>query len=657
MGKTFDFCGWATKNDIRCSDGLTIRKDAFKSQNGEVVPLVFRHQHDSMDNVLGHAVLENRDEGVYMYGYFNDSKEGKAAKERVKHGDITQLSIYANQLQKRNQDVMHGMIREVSLVLAGANPGAKIEHVSLEHSDGSYEDLEDEFVFYPGLALEHADEEPEEEKEEEEVEHEDADFDPDKIYGSLNDEQKALFYFMVNKVKGGEDAEHEDQDDESLSQEDGFNPKKVYDSLNEEQLELLHFMLGEALEDGAQHEDDYSDYLEDGEEYDEDYADYLEEEDEDDESLEHEGGYEMKNNIFEQYGAAPANSRKGTLTAEQSAEIFHDAMSNKRSLKDSFVAHAGDYGIDNIEYLFPEAKSLDNPPSWIKRDTGWVSTVMNGVHHTPFSRIKSMHANITEDEARAKGYIKGNQKTEEVFPLLKRTTEPQMIYKKQKMDRDDIIDITDFDVVAWIKAEMRLMLDEEIARAILIGDGRSAASDDKIKEDRIRPIWKDDELYVVNAVVEVAPTDDEDAKAAKFIRKAIKARKFYKGAGNPTLFTTEDLLTDMLLLTDLNGRDLYDSVEKLATKLRVSKIVTVPVMEGQSRSVTIEGVAHARDLAGLIVNLQDYNVGADKGGAISMFEDFDIDFNQEKYLIETKISGAMVTPYGAMALEFEEVAG
>ena len=647
MGKTFDFCGWATKNDIRCSDGLTIRKDAFKAQNGEVVPLVYRHQHDSMDNVLGHAVLENRDEGVYMYGYFNDSKEGKAAKERVKHGDITQLSIYANQLEKRNKDVMHGMIREVSLVLAGANPGAKIERVSLEHSDGTYEDLDDEFVFYPGLEIEHEDELDDEE---DYLSQED-DFNPEKVYDSMSEEQKALLYFMIAKAKDMKsgNVSHEDE----LSQEDdGFDAQEVYDSLTDEQKEFVHFMLGEAVgedDNEAQHEDD--DFEND------DYESLLEDdENEDDETLEHEGGNEMKNNIFEQFGAAPETHQE-TLTAEQSAEIFHDAMSNKRSLRDAFVAHSATYGIDNIEYLFPEAKSLDNPPSWIKRDTGWVSVVMNGVHHTPFSRIKSMHANITADDARAKGYIKGNQKTEEVFPVLRRTTEPQMIYKKQKMDRDDIIDITDFDVVAWIKAEMRLMLDEEIARAILIGDGRSAASDDKIKEDRVRPIWKDDALYVINAVVEVQPGDDPDAKASKFIRKAIKARKDYKGAGNPTLFTTEDLLTDMLLLTDLNGRDLYDSVEKLATKLRVAKIVTVPVMENQTRSVTIEGVAHSRVLAGLIVNLQDYNVGADKGGAIKMFEDFDIDFNQEKYLIETKISGAMVTPYGAMAVEFEEVSG
>ena len=649
MGAKYDFCGWATKNDIQCSDGLTIRKDAFKAQDGQRVPLVFRHQHDSVDNILGHAVLENRDEGVYMYGYFNDSKEAQAAKQRVQHGDITQLSIYANQLQKRAQDVMHGMIREVSLVLAGANPGAKIERVSLEHSDGSWEELDDEFVFYPGmdLILEHEDKEESEEK------GGDKKFDPEAIYNSMNDKQKALLHFMVGEASG---VSHEDDIDEEyeedLEHEDGetFNPKEVYESLNEEQKDLLHYMVGEAAASAESKDDDEDEDEEIAQEDDFDDEDY----DDEDDSLEHEGGYEMKNNVFEQYGPA-ASAATGTLTKEQSSEIFHDAMKSG-SLKDAFFAHTAEYGIEDIEFLFPDNKSLDTPPSWIKRDTGWVSVVLGGVHHTPFSRIKSMHANITADEARAKGYVKGNRKEEEVFTLLKRTTDPQMIYKKQKMDRDDIIDITDFDVVSWIKAEMRMMLDEEIARAILIGDGRSAVSDDKIKEDRVRPIWTDDELYTINVVVELEEGDGDDEKAAKMIRKSIKDRKFYKGAGNPILFTTEDMLTNMLLLTDLNGRDMYDSVEKLATKLRVSKIVTVPVMENKTRTVTIDNVSHTRELAGIIVNLQDYNVGADKGGAISMFEDFDIDYNQEKYLIETKISGAMTTPYGAMAIEFEVVA-
>ena len=565
MARTYDFCGWATKNDLKCSDGRIIRKDAFKECDGATVPLVWNHQHNEAFNVLGHAELENRPEGVYAYGSFNDSESGRQAKELVKHGDITSLSIYANQLKQVGHDVIHGAIREVSLVLAGANKGATID-MFFEHNDEDDDDFENEAVICTGddISLYHA-EEPEVKEE------------PNK------------------------------EEDNKMAEK---TVKDVFDTMNEEQKNVVYAMIAAAL-----NEDD-------------------EDEDEGDEE-------EMSHNIFEN------DNEENTLSHDAMNTIIADG---KRfgSLKESFLAHASDYGIDQIDWLFPEEKSLNTPPDFIKREMGWVPKVMNAVHHTPFSRIKSMFANITEDEARAKGYIKGKMKKEEVFTLLKRTTTPTTIYKKQKLDRDDVIDITDFDVVAWLKSEMRMMLDEEIARAILIGDGRLSSSDDKISEDHIRPIVSDDDLYTIKKYVELSSeaTDDEAAKA--FIRAAIKARKDYRGSGEPTLYTYEDVLTNCLLMEDQMGRVIYDTPEKLKNVLRVKDIVIVPVMEGYINT-------NNESLMGVIVNLSDYNVGADKGGAVNMFDDFDIDYNQQKYLIETRCSGALIKPYSAIALYWRTV--
>lgn len=569
METNFDFCGWATRNDLKCSDGRVIRKDAFKHNDGQKVPLVWNHQHNSQDEVLGHAILENREEGVYAYCSFNDSDSGKTAKILVQHGDIDALSIYANQLQQQGPNVMHGNIREVSLVLAGANPGAFIESV-LKHDEES----DEECIIYTGenIDLAHADKEPEK-KEDEKVD---------------NKEDKTI----------GE----------------------VFETLTEEQKTAVYAMLGQALKHGDEKEDPETNNN-----------------DEEDNT--------MKHNLFDDE------------TKKDENVLSHDAMETiiadgKRygSLKESFLAHAQEYGIENIDYLFPEAKSLNTPPDFIKREMGWVQKVMSGTHHTPFSRIKSMFADITEDDARAKGYIKGKLKKEEVFSLLKRTTTPTTIYKKQKLDRDDVIDITDFDVVAWLKSEMRMMLDEEIARAILVGDGRLASSDDKINESNIRPIWKDEDLYNIKSTIEVDAAATTDQKAKAFIRACIKSRKNYKGSGDPTLYTTEDVVTDCLLLEDMNGRVIYDTMEKLRTALRVKEIVTVPVMEGLTRTNT-EG--ETLSLMGIVVNLADYNVGADKGGAINMFDDFDIDYNQQKYLIETRCSGALTKPFSAISLEMK----
>ena len=558
----FDFSGWATKANLKCSDGRTIMKDAFKDNDGKSVPLVWNHQHNDPTNVLGHALLQNRDEGVYAYCTFNDSEAGKTGKLLVQHGDVCALSIWANQLKQNLNNVVHGNIREVSLVLAGANPGAFIDSIIM-HGEESDEDA----IIYTGedIVLSHSNE----------------------------SEDKKM-----------------DETDKNVETNKEETVADVFNTLSEKQKNVVYAIIGQALEEGEESDNEES-----------------------------EGGNEMKHNVFDQ-------------TEKKNNDVLsHDAMNaiisdGKRfgSLKESFLAHADEYGIKQIDYLFPEAKSLNNPPEFIKRETDWVSKVMNGVHRTPFSRIKSSFADITADEARAKGYIKGNLKKEEVFTLLKRSTTPTTIYKKQKLDRDDIIDITDFDVVAWLKSEMRMMLNEEIARAILIGDGRLSSSDDKINEQNIRPIASDAELYSVRVPVHVAASATTDDKAKAMIRAAVKARKEYKGSGNPTFFTTEDWLTDALLLEDTMGHRLYKNETDVAAAMRVSNIVTVPVMEGTKGP-------NGGDLIGIIVNLNDYNVGADKGGAINMFDDFDIDYNQQKYLIETRCSGALTKPYSALVLE------
>ena len=572
----YDFSGWATRNNLRCADGRTIMKDAFKDNDGQTVPLVWNHQHAESTNVLGHALLENREEGVYAYCTFNDTEPARHAKQLVEHGDVSALSIYANKLKQNGGNVLHGAIREVSLVLAGANPGAFIDSI-IKHGEES----DEEAVIYTGedISLAHSEEKSKEDN---------------------------------NMANNGEKTVQD-----------------VVDSMTEEQKTVMYAIIGQILEEnGAANDNDMEDE-------------------------------NMKHNVFDN------DQQTGEfLSHADMAAVLSDAK-RYGSLKDAAIAHGmediaplahavtGTYGIGtdsvaetSIGTLFPDARTLNNTPDFIQRDMSWVQRVMNAVHRTPFSRIKSIHANITADEARALGYLKGNLKKEEVFTLLKRTTTPTTIYKKQKLDRDDVVDITDFDVVAWIKGEMRMMLNEEIARAILIGDGRLSSSDDKINEQCIRPIAKDEDLYTIKSQVTVGKDFAETVK--NMIRAVVKARKDYKGSGNPVYFTTEDVLTEALLLEDSLGHRLYKDVKELAAAMRVSDIVTVPVMEGQ------KGPKDG-DLLGIAVNLADYNVGADKGGNVNLFDDFDIDYNQQKYLIETRCSGALTKPYSAMV--FETVAG
>lgn len=586
----YDFSGWATRNDLMCSDGRIIRKDAFRTNDGDTVPLVWNHAHNNPENVLGHALLQNRDEGVYAYCTFNDTPNGIHAKKSVEHGDVRSLSIFANQLKQSGPDVIHGNIREVSLVLAGANPGAFIDSVMMHGSDE-----EDGLILgYDENIVIHA----ENEEGGDDVEETIAD-----VFNTLTEKQKTVVYAIIGQAieDNEENVQHADSDDS-----DDETVEDVFNTLTEKQKTVVYALIGQAIEDQKNEDEDES-----------------------------EGGNNMKHNVFEKRG----EDDKNVLSHSEMAEIIADGK-RYGSLKESVLQH----GIEDVEYLFPDDRNITDTPVWISRDTGWVSDVMNSVHHTPFSRIKSLFADITEDEARAKGYIKGKMKKEEFFSLIKRTTTPTTVYKKQKMDRDDVIDITDFNVISWLKTEMRMMLNEELARAYLISDGRPTSSDDKINEQNIRPIYNDEDLFTIKAQVNVSSSATSDDKAKEFIRTAIKARKDYMGSGSPTLYTTEDMLTDMLLLTDTTGRDLYTDEATLARKLRVSKIVTVPVMEG------VTG-AKGGALMGIIVNLADYNVGADRGGAISMFDDFDIDYNAQKYLIETRCSGALFKPYSAIALE------
>lgn len=567
--ENYDFCGWATKNDLQCSDGRIIRRDAFKHNDGQKVPLVWNHDHTDPYRVVGHALLENRDEGVYAYGYFNDTDLGNTAKIYVQHGDINQLSIYANQLKQQGPNVMHGNIREVSLVLAGANPGAYIESV-IAHDDES----DEEAVIYTGenISLSHAE--------------------------GVKEETKSMAESSEKTVKD------------------------VFDTLTEDQKNLFYILIGKALEgDGNEdNENDENDEMEQGDE-------------------------DMKHNVFD----TDTNQKDEALVH---SEILNDIVADAKrygSLKESFLQHAAANNITNYNYLLPEPKSLNTPPEWIKEDDSWVAKVMRSVHHTPFSRVKSMFATLDETEARARGYIKGNMKKDMALSVLKRTTSPTTVYIKMKMDRDDVVDITDFDVVAWQRAEMRGQLDRELARAMLLGDGRELSSDDKINEQNIRPVLKDDDMYTIKYTVKSGQdykvttnsASDNDSVAKGVIRAAIKSRKEYKGSGNPTFFTTEDLLTELLLIEDQNGRRIYDSINTLATAMRVKEIVTVPEMESHT------------DIYGIIVNMADYTTGADKGGAVSMFDDFDIDYNQMKYLMETRMSGALTKPYSAIVLKKE----
>lgn len=571
----YDFSGYATKVGLKCSDGRTILQDAFQENDGATVPLVWQHMHNDPSNILGHAILENRKDGVYAYAYLNDTEAGKTAKALVQHGDIKALSIYANSLIEKGKNVVHGAIREVSLVIAGANPAAYIDNLAFEHADGSVTTDEDEAIICSNSDLEHADVEP----------------------TTPATEEPTVAH--ADTKTGG--------DDETLAD--------VFATLTDKQKNVVYAMLAQAIEPDQVETATHSNIK---------------------------GEAEMKKNIFDKTSEEDQNP---TLSHDALKAVFTDAQ-RCGSLKEAFLQH--DYGVTNIDYLFPDAQSVTPTPAFVKRDTAWVQDVFNAAHHSPFARIKSLSADITPDTARAKGYIKGHQKVDEVIALMKRTTAPTTIYKKQKLDRDDIVDITDLDVVAWLKLEMRMMLDEEIARAALVGDGRSAASDDKINESCIRPIYSDDDLYSIKA------KSAANATTAQIIDDIILSRKNYQGSGNPVFFSTPDAIGDMLLLKDNTGRRIYATINDLAAALRVSKIVEVPVLENVTRVITaatptVDG--EGADLIGIIVNMQDYYIGADKGGAVNLFDDFDIDYNQYKYLIETRCSGALVLPHSAIIVE------
>lgn len=586
----YDCSGWATKANTRCYDGLTIAPDAFKECDGKTVPMVYNHDHSSVDNVIGHCLLKNRPQGVYCYAKFNDTDTGRTAKACVENGDLNAFSIYANGLQKVGKTVKHGFIREVSLVLAGCNPGALIDEVVKHSADEDYDEGEAFIYNDEGLSLTHG-------------------LDPE---GNPLEE-------LTHSSDDGNDMK---QEDAGMADEkkDGKTLEEVYNSMTDEQKECCHALVGLAMEeaDGDDGEDDgKEDMTVKHNVFDHDTSETV-----------------LKHSIDDINTVIKGAKSSGTMKAAfENSDITGEEL--------AYLSH----GIDNVEWLFPDDKVLDNPPRIIDKDQTWVGKVMSAVHHIPFSRFKSMFADMTEEDARAKGYIKGNFKKEQVFGLLRRSTSPTTIYKKQKMDRDDVIDITSFDVIAWLKSEMRLKLNEEIARAILIGDGRPAASEDKVDENCIRPVFNDADLFTIKVQVSTTGLNSVEDKYKAAIKSILRSRKEYKGAGSPTLFTTEDALTEMLLLEDTIGHALYADEAALARKLRVSNIVTVPQMEGMKG-------AKGGDLFGIIVNLSDYTVGADKGGAVSMFDDFDIDFNAMKYLIETRCSGALTTPYSAIAVEW-----
>lgn len=571
MKDKYDFSGYATRANLRCSDGRIIRRDAFSSNHGQVVPLVWQHIHNDPANVLGHALLENRDDGVYAYCKFNNTEAAKNSKELVYHGDINSLSIYANRLIQKGPEVTHGEIREVSLVLSGANPGALIDNLTVAHGDGSYDTDDSEAIIYTGQTI--------------------------VVEDDLEEEIEL---------------EHSEGEERTVAD--------IFNTLTEEQKNVVYAMIAQAISDqSAQHSDEGGDY--------------------------------MKTNVFDNMDND--SSRHQHVLSHSDMQAILDDGPRFGSLRESFLAHLDDldvpveYGIEDIDFLFPDHKNLTTTPTFIKREDDWVSGVISGTYHSPFSRIKSTHSDITADEARAKGYVTGEKKTEEVIKLLKRVTGPTTIYKKQKLDRDDIVDIRDFEVVSWLKSEMRMMLDEEIARAVLVGDGREIDDPDKIDEDCIRPIYHEDSLYAHQVVI------NANAHVTRIIEDIIRARKHYKGSGSPTFYTTTDILTDMLLVKDRIGRRLYNTEAELASALRVSRIIEVPVMDKLSRETKINGEGDDVELKliGLIVNLKDYVVGADKGGEINMFDDFDIDYNQYKYLMETRCSGALKLPKSALIIE------
>lgn len=583
----FDFSGWATKNDLTCSDGRTIKHNAFKENDGQRVPLVWQHGHNAVDNVLGHALLENRDEGVYAYCAFNDTPGAENAKELVKHGDVKALSIYANRLDQRGADVIHGNIVEVSMVLSGANPGALIDNVALEHSDGSWTESEDEAVIYSGLTLSH------------------------------------------DSGETTEDTESMDEDE--VYDEDDLTVADVLETLDEDQRLAVAALIEEISGDVDDEDEDFDEDDEFDEDYDEDY-------DEDAEHGDSGGDTLMHSNIFE----GDARNLMGPhLSHADEEQIFAEARQPGMTLRTAVLAHAADYGIKNPELLFPDATNLDPEPQRIMRENSWVSKVLQGAKHSPFSRVKTQWSNLTADDLRAKGYVKASRKKDVVYEVANRKTEPTTVYNKTKIDRDDVLDITTFNVVAWMQQNLRMALEEELARAVLIGDGRDVSSPDKIKEANIRPIWKDDELFSHKVLI------DKDAKTEDIIDVVRRSRKFYKGSGMPVLFTTNAFVCDMLEIKDINKRYIYETKQAVANALNVSDVIEVEVMEGAKREVA----GKTQNLLGIIVNMQDYTLGADKGGETSFFEQFDIDFNQQKYLLEARCSGSLTKYKSAIVIE------
>lgn len=628
-----DFGGYATRNNILCTDGLVIGDNAFAHNDGKTVPILWQHNRDSIDNLLGHGVLENRPDGVYIYGTFNNTKQGREAKEAVMHGDLSALSIYANKLQKNDNVVTHGDIKEVSLVVSGANKGAYIDYRSFAHGE---DDSFTEGILFLDEQLDY-------------INHEDNDggssMDVDAIIDSMNDEQRELLFAMA-----GLDDETMEHAEDSSSAKSNKTIGDVLDSLTEEQQQAVAYIIEQIMKDKG------GDTVAQSENMEEEIMKTNVFESQNGtaqrDALMH--AEEVKNNILADLKKCGSLREAARAHEDEISELAHSMQTNSGDT----LAHAADvvvgtgtatYGIKDIDWLFPEARNITNTPEFIKRQDEWVAKVMGGVSHTPFSRIKTLFADITADEARAKGYVKGHLKTEEVFGLLKRVTTPTTVHKKQKLDRDDIIDITDFDVVMWLRAEMRLMLNEELARAYLIGDGRPVSSNDKINEQNIRPIYSDDVLFTIRQRYVVSSTATNEEKAKSFIEQCIRARKDYRGSGNPMLFTTEDMLIDMLLINDGIGHRLYKTLDELKTALRVSDIVAVPQMSSVSMTDTTTSTEYICD--GIIINLKDYSVGTDKGGAVSMFDDFDIDYNQQKYLMETRCSAALVRPKSAIVVE------
>ena len=577
----FDFSGWATKNNLTCSDGRTIKHNAFKENDGQRVPLVWQHGHNAVDNVLGHALLENRDEGVYAYCALNDTPAADNARELVKHGDVKALSIYANRLDQRGADVIHGNIVEVSMVLSGANPGALIDNVALEHSDGSWTESEEEAIIYSGLTLSHDSGDTTEDTEsmDEDEAYDEDDLTVADVLETLDDDQRLAVAALIEEISGDVDDEDEDYD---VDEDDDY-------------------------EEDAEHGDSGGDTL-------------------------------MHSNIFE--GDALRNVGPRLSHAEEE-QIFAEARMPGMTLRTAVLAHAADYGIKNPELLFPDATNLDPEPQRVMRENSWVSKVLQGSKHTPFSRVKTQWSKLTAEELRAKGYVKASRKKDVVYEVANRKTEPTTVYNKTKIDRDDVLDITTFNVVAWMQQNLRYSLEEELARAVLIGDGRQVSDENKIKEANIRPIWTDDELFSHKVLI------DKDAKTPDIIDAVRRSRKFYKGSGSPVLFTTNGFVCDMLEIKDLNQRYVYETKQAVANALNVTDVIEVEVMEGAKREVS----GKTQNLLGIIVNMQDYTMGSDKGGETSFFEQFDIDFNQQKYLLEARCSGALTKYKSAIVIE------